>query len=36
MEGYAADEDSWVKEADLGNAVELLLEYKKRAKLHTN
>ena len=31
--GYAADEDLWQNEADLRNASELLLEYKKRAKL---
>ena len=31
--GYAADEDSWQNEADLGNASELFLEYKKRANL---
>ena len=31
--GYAADEDSWQNKADLGNASELLQEYKKRAKL---
>ena len=31
--GYAADEDSWQNEVDLGNALELLQEYKKRAKL---
>ena len=31
--GYVADEDSWQKEADLGNASELLQEYKRRAKL---
>ena len=31
--GYAADEDSWQNEADLGNASELLQEYKRRAKL---
>ena len=30
---YAADEDSWVKETNLGNTAELLQEYKKRAKL---
>ena len=31
--GYSADEDSWQLESDLRNASELLLEYKKRAKL---
>ena len=31
--GYTADEDSWQNKADLGNALELLSEYKKRAKL---
>ena len=31
--GYAADEDSWQNEANLGNASELLQEYKRRAKL---
>ena len=31
--GYTADKDSWQNEADLGNALELLSEYKKRAKL---
>ena len=31
--GYTADEDSWQNEADLGNALELLQEYKRRAKL---
>ena len=31
--GYAADEDSWQHEANLGNASEHLQEYKKRAKL---
>ena len=31
--GYAADKDSWQNEADLGNASELLQEYKRRAKL---
>ena len=31
--GYTADEDSWQNEADLGNASELLQEYKRRAKL---
>ena len=31
--GYSADEDSWKNESDLGNALELLQEYKRRAKL---
>ena len=31
--GYTADEDSWQNEADLGNTLELLLKYKRRAKL---
>ena len=31
--GYAANEDSWQNEANLGNASELLQEYKRRAKL---
>ena len=31
--GYAADKDPWQNEADLRNTSELLLEYKKRAKL---
>ena len=31
--GYAADEDLWQNEANLGNASELLQEYKRRAKL---
>ena len=31
--GYAADKDSWLKESNLRNASELLLEYKKWAKL---
>ena len=31
--GYAADEDSWQNEANLRNALELLQEYKKKAKL---
>ena len=31
--GYAADEDSWQNKANLGNASELLQEYKRRAKL---
>ena len=30
---YEADEDSWIPEKDLGNSSEILLEYKKRAKL---
>ena len=31
--GYAADEDLWQNKANLGNASELLQEYKRRAKL---
>ena len=31
--GYTAKEDSWQSESDLGNASELLLKYKRRAKL---
>ena len=30
--GYTADKDSWQNKANLGNASELLQEYKKRAK----
>ena len=31
--GYAVDKDSWQNKADLGNALELLQEYKRKAKL---
>lgn len=30
---YSADKDSWQYESDLRNALELLLEHKRRAKL---
>ena len=31
--GYTAEEDSWEPEANLGNALELLKDYKRRNKL---
>ena len=31
--GYVADKDSWQNETDLGNTLDLLQEYKRRAKL---
>ena len=31
--GYGADKDSWVPERDLRNSLEILSEYKRRAKL---
>ena len=31
--GYGADKDSWIPEKDLRNSLEILSEYKKRAKL---
>ena len=31
--GYTAEEDTWLKEAELGNATEFLYAYKKRIKI---
>ena len=31
--GYTAEEDAWLKEAELGNATEFLYTYKKRIKI---
>ena len=31
--GYSAEEDAWLKEAELGNATEFLYAYKKRIKV---
>ena len=31
--GYTAEEDAWLKEAELGNAMEFLYAYKKRIKV---
>ena len=31
--GYTAEEDAWLKEAKLGNAMEFLYTYKKRIKI---